>query len=117
MAYLLTWCTLNYFILPSLPSDLQIPVLGYTVFLGFMACLSSGVSARLGLGGFLFMFSDTMIGVSIAKLPVPFCREIIITTYLIAQYLIITEWSNNHVVSIKMGDTSRTTQQMKAKKL
>jgi uncharacterized membrane protein YhhN len=98
--------------LPYLPSDLQIPVLGYTVFLGFMACLSSGVSARLGLGGFLFMFSDTMIGVSIAKFPVPFLPEIIIVTYLIAQYLIITEWSNKHVEALRRG----AAQDSKAKK-
>ena len=63
------------------------------------------------------MFSDTMIGVSIAKYRVPFIREIIITTYLIAQYLIITEWSANHVDNLRRGHTARATQDKKAKKL
>ncbi len=82
-----------------------------------MTCLSSGVSARLGLGGFLFMFSDAMIGVSIAQYRVPFIREIIITTYLVAQYLIITEWSAKHVDDLRKGDTTRASQDKKAKKL
>jgi O-acetylhomoserine/O-acetylserine sulfhydrylase-like pyridoxal-dependent enzyme len=58
-----------------------------------MAAISSGVGLRMGLGGFIFMMSDTMIGASIAKLGIPYDKEIIIVTYLVAQFLIITDWS------------------------
>ena len=91
--YVLLFVFLNYMLLPKLPKDLQIPIFFYTFFLAGMAAISSGVGLRMGLGGFIFMMSDTMIGASIAKLGIPYDKEIIIMTYLVAQFLIITDWS------------------------
>ena len=91
--YICLHIVLNYILLPKLPKDLQIPIFFYTFFLAGMAAISSGVSLKMGLGGFIFMVSDVMIGVSIAKLGVPYDKEIIIVTYLVAQFLIITDWS------------------------
>ena len=82
--YIVLWSFLIYVIVPNLSGDLQLPVLGYTIFLGVMACLSSGVNSRMGWGGFIFLASDAMIGVSIAGFKVPYMSVIIITTYLIA---------------------------------
>ena len=84
---------INYFMIPRLPKDLQIPVLVYTGFLAGMGLLSTSVNFRMGLGGFTFMVSDCMIGFNMAKFGVPYGKEIVIVTYLIAQYLLITEWS------------------------
>ena len=95
---------LNYILLPKLPKDLQIPIFFYTFFLAGMAAISSGVSLRMGLGGFIFMVSDVMIGASIAKLGIPYDKEIIIVTYLLAQFLIITEWSRKILKAKKRTD-------------
>ncbi len=91
--YVCLHLSLNYVLLPKLPKDLQIPILFYTFFLTGMAAISSAVSLKMGLGGFIFLVSDVMIGVNIAKLGVPYGKEIVIVTYLVAQYLIVTEWS------------------------
>ena len=95
---------LNYNLLPKLPSDLQIPILFYTFFLAGMAAISSGVGLRMGLGGFIFLVSDAMIGANIAKLGIPFGKEIVIVTYLVAQFLIITDWSRKIHKSKKRTD-------------
>ena len=102
--YICLHIVLNYILLPKLPKDLQIPIFFYTFFLAGMAAISSGVSLKMGLGGFIFMVSDVMIGVSIAKLGVPYDKEIIIVTYLVAQFLIITDWSRKILKAKKRTD-------------
>ena len=102
--YALLFVFLNYMLLPKLPKDLQIPIFFYTFFLAGMAAISSGVGLRMGLGGFIFMMSDTMIGASIAKLGIPYDKEIIIVTYLVAQFLIITDWSRKILKAKKRTD-------------
>ena len=49
-----------------------------------MASFSAGVSVKLGAGGFIFFISDMMIGVNIAKMGVPYGKEIVIVTYLLS---------------------------------
>ena len=102
--YALLFVFLNYMLLPKLPKDLQIPIFFYTFFLAGMAAISSGVGLRMGLGGFIFMMSDTMIGARIAKLGIPYDKEIIIVTYLVAQFLIITDWSRKILKGKKRTD-------------
>ena len=102
--YSILFVFLNCMLLPKLPEDLQIPIFFYTFFLAGMAAISSGVGLRMGLGGFIFMMSDTMIGASIAKLGIPYDKEIIIVTYLVAQFLIITDWSRKILKAKKRTD-------------
>ncbi len=82
--YATIYVVLNYLITPKLPADLQIPILIYTAFLATMTSYSGFLTPYLALGGFVFFISDTMIGVGMAKIPIPYSREIVITTYLYA---------------------------------
>ena len=91
--YVIISIVLDYIILPKLPKDMLYPLWFYSAFLAIMACITSGVSLKMGLGGFIFLASDTMIGTTIANMNIPYTKEIVIVTYLIAQFLIITEWS------------------------
>ena len=72
--YTLLATVINYYMIPRLPKDLQIPVLVYTLFLACMGLLSTSVNFRMGFGAFIFMVSDCMIGFNIAKFGVPYCK-------------------------------------------
>ena len=43
---------------------LRLPVLGYSLALCLMAAAATGVSARVAVGGALFLVSDLLIGVA-----------------------------------------------------
>ncbi|MFD7438572.1 lysoplasmalogenase [Streptomyces sp. NPDC059861] len=75
---------------PGLPADLRVPVAAYSALLTAMAY---GALTRLGLvaglGGALFMLSDTLIATGIAKWPqLPGPDFWIMLTYLAAQFLL-----------------------------
>ncbi|WP_345044318.1 lysoplasmalogenase [Streptomyces sannanensis] len=74
---------------PDLPADLRVPVAGYSLLLAAMALRSAGLGAVAGVGGALFLLSDTLIATGVAdwpQLPVP--DFWIMLTYLGAQYLL-----------------------------
>ncbi|MCX4525155.1 MULTISPECIES: lysoplasmalogenase [unclassified Streptomyces] len=75
----------------DLPADLRIPVAGYSLLLTAMAYRSSALGARAGIGGALFLLSDTLIASGVAEWPqLPRPDLWIMATYLAAQYLLAT---------------------------
>jgi uncharacterized membrane protein YhhN len=79
---------------PDLPADLRVPVAGYSVLLTAMAYLAAARMGRVavaGIGGALFVLSDTLIASGVAdwdQLPRPDLW--IMLTYVAAQYLLVT---------------------------
>ncbi|WP_443053235.1 lysoplasmalogenase [Streptomyces sp. NBC_00273] len=75
----------------DLPPDLRIPVAGYSLLLTAMAFRSSTLGLRAGIGGGLFLLSDTLIATGVAAWPqLPRPDFWIMATYLAAQYLLAT---------------------------
>ncbi|MCX5014669.1 lysoplasmalogenase [Streptomyces sp. NBC_00555] len=75
----------------DLPADLRIPVAGYSLLLTAMAFRSSSLGLRAGIGGALFLLSDTLIATGVAEWPqLPRPDFWIMATYLAAQYLLAT---------------------------
>ncbi|MFK4103095.1 lysoplasmalogenase [Streptomyces sp. NPDC019531] len=77
---------------PDLPAELRLPVVGYSALLMAMAC---GSAARLGpvagLGGALFLLSDTLIATGVADWPqLPRPDLWIMLTYIAAQLLLVS---------------------------
>ncbi|WP_328337702.1 lysoplasmalogenase [Streptomyces violaceus] len=75
---------------PDLPADLRVPVAGYSLLLTAMAY---GSATRLGLfaglGGALFLLSDTLIATGVADWPQPPGPDFwIMLTYIAAQALL-----------------------------
>uniref|UniRef100_A0AAU2VCH6 Lysoplasmalogenase n=1 Tax=Streptomyces sp. NBC_00003 TaxID=2903608 RepID=A0AAU2VCH6_9ACTN len=74
---------------PDLPGGLRVPVAGYSLLLTAMAYRSSRLGPLVGLGGALFLLSDTLIATGVADWPQPprpaFC---VMLTYLAAQALL-----------------------------
>ncbi|MFD8320854.1 lysoplasmalogenase [Kitasatospora purpeofusca] len=89
-AYATAWVTMVGRLWPDL-GDLRAPVAGYSLLLASTAVASAGLGVRGGLGGALFLLSDTLIATKLAK-----WRELpghdfwIMATYLLAQYLLAT---------------------------
>ncbi|MGX1884124.1 lysoplasmalogenase [Streptomyces sp. NPDC055287] len=75
---------------PDLPADLRVPVAGYSLLLTAMAYRASGLGLYAGLGGALFLLSDTLIATGVAGWPqLPAPDFWIMLTYLAAQYLLV----------------------------
>ncbi|MFB6522502.1 lysoplasmalogenase [Streptomyces sp. NPDC056401] len=75
----------------DLPAELRIPVAGYSLLLTAMAYRSSALGRRAGLGGALFLLSDTLIATGVAEWPqLPRPDFWVMATYLAAQYLLAT---------------------------
>nr|WSY55922.1 lysoplasmalogenase [Streptomyces sp. NBC_00886] len=76
---------------PDLPADLRIPVAGYSTLLTAMACAAAtrfGLVA--GLGGALFMVSDSLVATGVADWPQPPGPDFwIMLTYAVAQFLLV----------------------------
>lgn len=88
---LVLWLALNVVLGPQL-GDMRWPLAVYSAFLVTMATLSLGVSTRVGTGGVLFLVSDLLIGLGAADLDVPLRGLLVISTYALAQLLIVTGW-------------------------
>ncbi|WP_051819993.1 lysoplasmalogenase [Streptomyces sp. NRRL S-920] len=74
---------------PDLPSDMRGPVAGYSVLLTAMAFRATALGLTAGLGGALFLLSDTLIATGVAEWPqLPRPDFAIMLTYLAAQYLL-----------------------------
>ncbi|MER6998358.1 lysoplasmalogenase [Streptomyces sp. NPDC000410] len=75
----------------DLPADLRIPVAGYSLLLTAMAYRSSALGRTAGIGGALFLVSDTLIATGVAAWPqLPAPDFWIMLTYGAAQYLLTT---------------------------
>lgn len=75
---------------PDLPADLRIPVAGYSLLLTAMAYGAGRLGLVAGLGGALFMLSDTLIATGVADWPqLPRPDFWIMLTYAAAQCLLV----------------------------
>lgn len=72
--------------------DFAVPMALYGLALAGMALFAIGLSTRTGIGGVLFLISDLLIGINVGGLDFPGRGVIIMTTYIAAQYLLITGW-------------------------
>ncbi|MGW5689546.1 lysoplasmalogenase [Streptomyces asiaticus] len=74
---------------PGLAAQLRLPVAGYSLLLTVMALAALGAGVRTGLGGALFMLSDTLIAAGLADWPRPPAPQFwIMATYIAAQWLL-----------------------------
>ncbi|MET9376696.1 lysoplasmalogenase [Streptomyces sp. NPDC002992] len=74
---------------PDLPAELRIPVAGYSLLLTAMAYKSSALGLTAGVGGALFLLSDTLIASGVADWPQPPLPDFwVMLTYIAAQYLL-----------------------------
>ncbi|MFI7071633.1 lysoplasmalogenase [Micromonospora sediminicola] len=92
VGYLLAWATGNALLWSAL-GPLRLPVLGYSLALCLMAAAATGVSARTGAGGALFLVSDLLIGVGAAGGDLPGAGLLVMGTYSAALLLITTGWA------------------------
>ncbi len=90
----------SLFLLPDLPADFKIPVLVYSTIITLMvlSCtnlytiIPNAIFVYLIIGVLLFMCSDTLIGLNQFKkeeIQIPYPRIAIMSTYILAQFLII----------------------------
>jgi uncharacterized membrane protein YhhN len=90
----------NWFLLPDVPKEMQIPVLVYSLAIMTMllACLNlngkipSKIFLVLFSGAMLFMISDTIIALNKFKsdeFTIPFARIWIMSFYLLGQFLLV----------------------------
>ena len=90
----------SLFLLPDLPTAFKIPVLVYSTVITLMVLsmtnlygeISTSIFIYLIIGVLLFMCSDTLIGLNQFKkeeLQIPYPRLAIMTTYILAQFLIV----------------------------
>ncbi|MEU9040197.1 MULTISPECIES: lysoplasmalogenase [unclassified Kitasatospora] len=87
-AYATAWVALVGRLWPDL-GDLRVPVAGYSLLLASTAVTSAGLGRRTGLGGALFLLSDTLIATKLAKWrELPGHQFWIMATYVLAQYLL-----------------------------
>lgn len=89
--YGLAWAVLITSLWPDLASGLRIPLAVYSLLLASTAVTSACAGRRTGLGGGLFLVSDTLIATGLAhwpQLPVP--GFWVMSTYLTGQYLLTT---------------------------
>ncbi|MFC7306710.1 lysoplasmalogenase [Streptomyces monticola] len=74
---------------PDLPADLRVPVAGYSLLLTAMAFRATRLGPAAGIGGALFLLSDTLIATGIAEWPqLPRPDFWIMLTYTAAQLLL-----------------------------
>jgi len=91
-AWALLWLVLNVVLGPSLGA-LQVPIAVYSAALTTMAaCAVATGDRRIGVGGVLFLISDTLIGLGAADVHVPASGFLVMSTYAVAQLLIVTGW-------------------------
>jgi uncharacterized membrane protein YhhN len=74
---------------PDLPEELRGPVAAYSLLLTAMAYGAGRLGLAAGIGGALFLLSDTLIATGVAEWPqLPLPDLWIMGTYLAAQYLL-----------------------------
>lgn len=73
--------------------DLAAPMLVYGLALTAMAALGTGLGLRVGVGGVLFFVSDLTIGLGVGGYDYPLRNVVVMGTYILAQFLIVTGWN------------------------
>ncbi|MEU4114347.1 lysoplasmalogenase [Kitasatospora sp. NPDC028055] len=87
-AYATAWVGMIGQLWPDL-GELKVPVAGYSLLLTSTAVTAAGLGWRTGLGGALFLLSDTLIATQLAKWrELPGHQFWIMATYVLAQYLL-----------------------------
>lgn len=87
-AYSLLLIVLVVVLWPGLGA-LRLPVAGYSLLLTATAATSAGYGLRTGIGGALFLISDSLIALGLADLPRPPQPGLwVMSTYIVAQYLL-----------------------------
>ncbi|MFJ6698427.1 lysoplasmalogenase [Streptomyces sp. NPDC091272] len=88
-AYALVLTAVLALLWPDLPADLRVPVAGYSLLLTVMAFRAGGLGVRAGVGGALFLLSDTLIATGVAHWPQPPAADFwVMATYAAAQCLL-----------------------------
>jgi uncharacterized membrane protein YhhN len=85
--YGLIWAVLIVLLWSRL-GDLQVPVAAYSLLLTGTAVTSSWYGMRTGIGGALFLLSDTLIALRLADVHVWGDALLVMITYIAAQYLL-----------------------------
>jgi hypothetical protein len=89
LPYGAAWAALITLLWPDLDPGLRVPLACYSLLLATTAASSACAGLRAGLGGALFLLSDTLIATGLAhwpQLPVP--DFWVMCTYVAAQYLL-----------------------------
>ncbi|MEU2618980.1 lysoplasmalogenase [Streptomyces sp. NPDC007157] len=91
VAYAAALVTLVALLWPDLPAGLRVPVAGYSTLLTAMAYTAvTRLGPVAGLGGALFMLSDTLIATGVADWPqLPRPDFWIMLTYAVGQFLLV----------------------------
>ncbi|MFJ8488505.1 lysoplasmalogenase [Streptomyces sp. NPDC094038] len=91
LGYAAALVTLVALLWPDLPTGLRVPVAGYSTLLTAMAyTAATRLGPLAGLGGALFMVSDTLIATGVADWPQPPRPDFwIMLTYAAAQFLLV----------------------------
>ncbi|QMU68925.1 lysoplasmalogenase [Streptacidiphilus sp. P02-A3a] len=96
--YGLLWIILISSLWPDLTPALRLPLAGYSLLLAGTAVTSAGLSRRTGLGGALFLLSDSLIATGLAHWPQPPVPDFwVMATYLAGQYL-LASGTTRHVL-------------------
>ncbi|MEU8793089.1 lysoplasmalogenase [Streptomyces sp. NPDC048643] len=89
-AYAVVLAVLVVLLWPGLPAGLRVPVAGYSLLLTTMAHGATRLGPLAGLGGALFMLSDTLIATGVADWRQPPNPAFwIMLTYAAAQFLLV----------------------------
>jgi len=89
--YGVVWIILISNLWPDLPANMRIPLTVYSLLLAAMATHAFAAGRRTGLGGALFLVSDSMIAGGIAHWNMPRGTGFaIMATYIVGQYLLAT---------------------------
>lgn len=90
LAYLVVWVLVMWWLWPSL-GDLRLQLAGYSLLVTAMAVLAAGLNWRTGLGGALFVVSDTLIAAGLAERSVvPQQGVVVMVTYFAALFFLVT---------------------------
>ena len=90
VAYVIALAITVTLLWPDLPAGLRIPVAAYSLLLTAMAYGATRLGFLTGVGGALFMVSDTLIATSVADWPqLPGPDFWVMLTYVAAQFLLV----------------------------
>ncbi len=104
-AYAAAWAVLVSRLWPGL-GDLRIPVAAYSLLLTSTAVTSARIGWRTGVGGALFLLSDTLIATGLADWrQLPGHDFWIMATYVVAQYLLASGILRAHQEDGARADT------------
>ena len=106
-AWVALWAALNVVIGPSLGA-LRWPILVYSLALTVMAATAAATGERrIGVGGAVFLVSDLLIGLRAGGASIPASGVLVMSTYCLAQYLIVTGWVERARASVRQPHSAR----------